>query len=413
MTEPPNLSQQLASLSLPRGDAPGSAAGGRLKSALILVAILTALAGVGFALRERLMRRSVETGSVILVQPGQEAPLFVATGTVVAPVTATLSPRTAGRLSKLLVVEGDTVAAGQPLALLDPTDPQLALAQAKADVASAEAKVAAARVSVKATQLRGERAARLFHGGAGTEGAAQDAALDLDAARAQLQVAEAEVGLARARLAVAARNLDDTVLRAPFRGVVLRLLAQPGDFVATLMNQGALQLADLSSMEVDAEVAEANLAKLVARMPVEVRLDAFPGRGIAGTVFSVRPSVDPAKATAIAKVRLELPTDGAPIAVFPGMNGRVSFLEHTLDAAALAKAPELEVPASALVRDGARARLLIVEKDGRLRGVTVATAGVDGDRVRLSEGPPAGTPIVLDPTGLHPGDRVQIKADDR
>lgn len=409
MTNPEtdDLSSQLASLRLARDEAPAAKGGHRWLFALAAVAGLAVLAAA--LLREHLARKTVAVAAVLLVQPGQEAPLFVATGTVAAPLTATLAPRTAGRLSKLFVLEGDEVTAGQPVALLDDADAKLAFGQARADLASAEAKVEAARVAVKAAQVREARATRLFHGGAGTEGASEDASLDLDAARAQIEVAKADVGLARARLAIAARNVEDTILRAPFRGVVLRVLAQPGDFVATAMSQGVLQLGDLSTLEVDAEVAESNLSKLIPRMPVEVRLDALPGRAFSGRVFSVRPGVDPAKATAIAKVRFELLGGGATMAIYPGMNGRISFVAHPLDAAALARPPRLEVPASAVERVGEVARIVVLEKDGRVRAVSVVTAGTDGDRVVLRDGPPAGTSIVVAPEGLHPGDRVQAQ----
>src|SRR5262249_12342343 len=157
---------------------------------------------------------------------------------------------------------------------------------------------------------------------------------------------------------------------APFDGVVLRIVAEPGDWVATGPSLGVLQLADLSALEVDAEVAEANLGKVHVDMPVEVRLDAMPSRGLAGTVFSIRPNVDPAKATAIAKVRLqpEAKWEPAPapsgqavaaaadkpaaparmIPLFPGMNGRVNFLAHAMDPQAMNAPPKLEVAASAV-----------------------------------------------------------------
>ena len=374
---------------------------------LVCLAALAVVAGLAVAFRGRLAEKTAETAPVLLVQAGQEAPLFVATGTVTAPVTATLAPRSAGRLLRLLVQEGDEVALGQPVALLDPTDPKLAVLQAKADVASSQAKLQAAEAALHSNQVHQARAYKLFQGGAGTESAAQDAALDVDSARAQVQVAQADVALARARLATVERNLEDTTLEAPFHGVVLKTLAQPGDFVSTAMSQGVLQLADLSSLEVDAEVAEANLTKLTAATPVDVRLDALPGQGIAGRVFSIRPNVDIAKATAIAKVRLDLPAGGLKIPLFPGMNGRVNFLAHPPDAAALQRAPQIEVPAGAVVRVGDQSQVYTVDKEGLVAAAKIVTAGVDGDRVILKDGPAAGTLVIVSPQGIQPGDRVK------
>jgi HlyD family secretion protein len=401
-----DLPQQLASLRLSRDETPGSS-GGWLKILLACVVAIAIVGALGFLFRDRLDEKTVETVPVLLVQAGQEAPLFVATGTVTAPVTATLAPRTAGRLLRLLVQEGDEVALDQPVALLDPTDPKLALLQAKADLASAEAKLQAAEAALRTTVVHEARQKELLRGGAGTESAVQDAALDLDTAKAQVQVAQADVGLSRARLETAQQNVADTTLKAPFHGVVLKTLAQPGDFVSTAMSQGVLQLADLSSLEVDAEVAEANLAKLTEGMPVDVRLDALPGQGIAGRVFSIRPNVDIAKATAIAKVRLQLPPGALKIPLFPGMNGRVNFLAHAPDAAALQKAPQIEVPAGAVVRREDHSEVLTVDKDGKVAAARVVTAGVDGERVILKDGPAAGTLIVAAPAGVQPGDRVK------
>jgi RND family efflux transporter MFP subunit len=402
----PDLSQQLASLRLSRDETPRSS-GGWLKVLVIGLVAVALVGALAFVFRDRLDVKTAEAVPVILVQAGQESPLFVATGTVTAPVTATLAPRTAGRLLRLLVQEGDEVAVDQPVALLDPTDPKLALLQARADLASAEAKLQAAQATVHTNDVHQARALKLFQGGAGTESASQDASLDLDSARAQLQVSQADVGLSRARLATAEKNLDDTTLKAPFHGVVLKILAEPGDFISTATSQGVLQLADLSSMEVDAEVAEANLAKLTQSMPVDVRLDALPGQGIAGKVFSIRPNVDIAKATAIAKVRLDLPPGGLKIALYPGMNGRVNFLAHAPDVAALQKAPQIEVPASAVVRQGDQSQVYTIDKDGRVVAARITTAGVDGDRVILKEGPAAGTLVIAAPEGFKPGDRVK------
>ncbi len=134
----PDLSQQLASLRLSRDETPKSSGGGWLKVLLISVAALAGLAVMAYALRDRLDVKSADTAPVLLVQAGQEAPLFVATGTVTAPVTATLAPRTAGRLLRLLVQEGDEVALDQPVARALWTSLVWSVAWAACSLASAE-----------------------------------------------------------------------------------------------------------------------------------------------------------------------------------------------------------------------------------------------------------------------------------
>jgi len=405
-----DLTGDLASLKIAR--TPETPSKSRRTYLWIAVAVVAIAGGAAAFLTSRgtLGAKTAETALVLSVQPGQEAPLFVATGTVTAATTDTLAPRTPGRLAKRLVDEGDEVAPGQAVAELDPTDLKLALNQARADLASADARVGTARAAEKSAEVRAARAQRLFQANAGTESAAVDSGIDLESAHAQLRAATADFGQSQARLETAQRNLADATLRAPFHAVVVRVLAQPGDFVSTAPGQGVMQLADLSSLEVDAEVAEANLRRVTLRMPVEVRLDALTSQGLVGHVFSIRPSVDVAKATAIVKVRLDPSPATAHLSLFPGMNGRVTFVAHEPDAQGLNKAPTLEVPSAAIVHEGAESQVLTVDKDGRVKAVKVVTAGADGDRVVLKEGPQAGTTIVSHPDGIKSGDRIQQKS---
>jgi RND family efflux transporter MFP subunit len=425
VSEAPDLVAQLSTLRRPSSEP--SSGGRRWLWGLVLMAVLVVAAGA-YGLRDRFLTASVELIPVLSLQPGQEAPLFVATGTVTAPVTDSLAPRTPGRLLRLLVQEGDLVEPGQAVALLDPTDRQLAVSQTRAQVASAAAKVQSAEVAVKAAEVHFARAQRLAKTGAGTDSAAEDASLDLDNAKAQLGVARADLQVSRSQAGLAEANLDDTTLKAPFRGVVIKTLAQPGDFIASGFAQGAgaLQLADLASLEVDAEVTEVNLGKLRVGMPVEVRLDALPSVGLAGEVFAIRPNVDPAKATAIAKVRLTALAEGGqspaaavpaveqnakPVVVklFPGMNGHINFLAKALDAKALAQPTRIEVASRALARQGEALALFTVDKDGKVVPVPVLVAGSDGDRAILQQGPPPGTLVVAAPGEVRPGEHVQAK----
>jgi RND family efflux transporter MFP subunit len=425
-SESGGLAGQLASLRLSRDEV---ASPRRFLTIAIVVGVVVVVAAVAYFLfGDQLQAKSVVLTPVINLQPGQEPPLFVATGTVAAPVTASVAPRVPARLLKLSVAEGDRVTAGQVLAQLDPTDLKLAVSQARADLGASQARVQQAEAVAHAAKVHRDRAAKLAGSGAGTQSALEDAELDIENAAAQLEVAKGDLGLASARLNTAEVNLKDATLLAPFDGVVLRTLAEPGDWVATGPGLGVLQLADMSTVEVDGEVAEAHLGKLRVGMPVEVRLDAMPTRGLAGTVFSVRPNVDPAKATAIAKVRLAETgpsgAAGAPgsvdkpgaeankavspwVALYPGMNGRVNFLAQAVDPAALNTPPKLEVAASALTHTASGPAVLTVGKNGRLDSVHVVVGGSDGDRVVLKEGPPAGAMVVQNPEGLSPGRLVK------
>jgi HlyD family secretion protein len=400
------LASDLASLQIARGSESTPSRWRSLRWLGILLVVVAGAGGLFVAFRGKLETKAADIAVVLSIQPGQEAPLFVATGTVTAATTDTLAPLMPGRLMKRLVSEGDEVDARQPVAELDPTDLKLALNQSEADLASAEARVGTAKAAEKSAEVKAARAQELFKSNAGTEADAVDRGLDVDSARAELRAAVADVAQARARVETARKNLAEATLRAPFHGVVIKILAEPGDFVATSPGQGVMQIADLSSLEVDAEVSEASIRRVTQGMPVEVRLDALPREGLVGHVFAIRPNVDVAKATTIVKVRLDSEPPKGRFKLFPGMNGKVSFLDHEPNAQALGKPPSLEVPAAAVVHRDGEAEVLTVAKDGRVGAARIATAGTDGDRVVLREGPPAGTTIVANPAGIRPGDRI-------
>ena len=410
MSQVEDLAQQLSSLVIAREAPPSAGVPIWLKGILATLLIAAAIGGTAYLTRDRWNLKTAETTPILLIQPGLTAPIFVAAGTIVAPKTATVAPRTPGRLIKVLVQEGGLVEEGATVALLESTDQALALGQAKADVGASEARFAAAQVAVKGATIRRGRAQELAEGGANSKSSLEDAALDLAGSNAQIQVSKADIASAHSRLEIARKNLDATVLRAPFRGTVLHVLAQPGEFVPTAPNQGVIQLADLSTLEIDAEVSETNLGRVALDMPVEIRLDVANGTGLAGQVFSIRPHVDPGKATAVVKIRLQRPADFKS-ALYPGMNGRVSFLTQPPDLAALKMPPRLEVPASAVVHEGGKARILTVDKEGVVSAVEIKVGGTDLDRIVLTSGPPAGTLVINEPEGIQSGDRIRLYAE--
>lgn len=410
MTGQEELARQLGSLQIKR-DEPRAPSGLPTWAKVLISAIVVAAAagGAWYALRDRLEIKTVATTPIALVRAGQEAPLFVSTGTTVAPRTAYVAPRLPGRLARLLVEEGARVTAGQAVAQLETADRDLAVRQAEADVGAAEARLASAEVAARTAQTKRERARTLAQGEAISKSTLEDAGFEADGTRAQIAVAAADVELARTRLAVARQNLGDATLRAPFTGTVLRVLAQPGDFVTTAPGQGVIQLADLSSLEIDAEVSEGNIARIAPGSPAEVHLDAAAGQGLVGRVFAVRPVVDPGKATAVAKLRVETPPGFKP-ALFPGMSGRVSFVSKLPDSKALSQPPRLEVAAAAVVDTAAGNAVYTFDKNGVVAATLVKVAGTDGDRVVLDSTIPAGTMVVAEPSAVRPGDRIKLQA---
>jgi RND family efflux transporter MFP subunit len=215
-----------------------------------------------------------------------------------------------------------------------------------------------------------------------------------DMARAAVRSAEAALGASQANLKAAEVALDQTLIRAPFDGVVLTKSANVGDnitpFSSAADTKGAVvTIADMETLEVEADVAESSLAKVKVGQPCEIQLDALSEQRFAGVVQRIVPTVDRAKATVLVKIRL-LERDPR---VVPDMAAKVAFLERELGAQE--RKPVPAVPKSALVvRDGAK--YVFVVKDGHARRVPANGARPLGEFVQV-EGLALGERVIVKP----------------
>jgi RND family efflux transporter MFP subunit len=234
-----------------------------------------------------------------------------------------------------------------------------------------------------------------------------------DAAQGRYDKAAATVAAMKAAIAAAEANarsaqvaLDQTLIRAPFDGVILTKNANVGDnitpFSSAADTKGAVvTLADMDTLEVEADVSESSLAKIAVGQPAEIQLDAFPDLRLAGVVARMVPTVDRSKATLMVKVRF---ADRDP-RVLPDMSARVAFLSRPLSADENKPLPA--IPAAVLARRDGR-QVVFVVRDGTLRAVPVATGRRIGELVAVS-GPAVGAQVVLRPTErLADGMAVQV-----
>lgn len=410
MTDEDRLADELASLRLDRGHtAPARARatgearrrGGALGYIVGAVVLAGLAIGGFFVYREgsgRLFSEDVQLGAVTLMSPAQSDVTLVATGYVYARKKANVAPKTGGRLAKLYVDEGSIVKEGQMLAELDASDAVAQLQQLRADIGAAKAKVDRARSDVADTTTRFNREKELLAKQAGTQMAYDDAKARLDAARTTLASAEADVKSVEARQNAVAVSIDNTKVRAPFSGTILRKLAEVGEVIPPFTLTGIVTLASLDDLEVQADVAEAQIHKVKVGAPAEIILDAYPDRRYRGQVSEIRQIVDRSKAAVTVKVRF---TD-ALTGVLPDMAAKVSFLSHALDDAALKASPKLVAPADAVVDRGGRKIVFAIE-DGHARAVPVTVRGPFGDSaVELADGPTTGTRVIR-----HPDDKIR------
>src|SRR3954466_458982 len=410
-TPPPSLADELKSLRIDRGPAKSSLPGWLMPAAVVLA--LAALAFVAWVwLGPRLCAREVEITSVTVVTPAQGAQILVATGYVVPQRKANISPRIGGRVAKIFVEDGTVVKAGEVIAVMEDADYRAQLAQAQADVKSAQARETKAEVDLQDAQRQYAREQIVQEKGVSTPAALDAATARLGGAKAGLAAAEADVAAARARVEVARVNLDNCYVRAPFAGRITQKLTDIGEIVfgftsaGNAGNGGIASLADFSTLQVEADVSESQVAKVGIGTPAEIVLDAFPDRRYRGRVAEVRPRVDRAKATVTVKVAFA----DDPKDVLPDMGAKVTFLARELDEAAQKAAPTPAVSPDAVVQRGDAKVVFVLEGDGSVKSAPVVTGPPLGNLLTLRQGPPSGTRIVRSPPAdLEDGMRVKEK----
>jgi len=410
-SEEDRLADELASLRLDRSSARVQSTGRarnndgerRGVAGWVVAGVAVVALGIGgfFVFREgsgRIFSEDVELGAVTLMSPSQSDVTLVATGYVYARKKANVSPKIGGRLAKLNVDEGSKVKQNEIIAELESSDVQAQLQQLHADIASARAKVDRARADLADATTRFNREKELLAKDAGTQAAFDDAKARQEAARTTLVSAEADVGAVEARQKTLAVALENTKVRAPFSGTILRKLAEVGEVIAPFTLNGIVTLASLDDLEVQADVAEAQFHKVKVGTPAEIILDAFPDKRFRGEVSELRQIVDRSKAAVTVKVKFTDDSTG----VLPDMAAKVSFLTKALDDEALKAAPKLIAPADAVVNDGGRKVVFTID-DGHAKAVPVVVKGPFGEgNVELADGPATGTRVIR-----KPGDKIR------
>ena len=333
---------------------------------------------------------------------------ITANGYVVARTRASVSSRISGRLASLEVEEGSVVRRGQLLAQLDNAEFTAAVAQAVAESLRAEASLLETQTSRDQLQRDLARARDLAARDLEPKQAAEDLAAQLAGAEARVSAQQAQIQVAIAGIAYARANLDNTYIRAPFDGTVLRKDAEVGEVVAPVATGGGftrgavVTMADLQTLEVEVDVNEAYIAQIKSRQPARVILDAYPTATFTAEVRQIVPTADRQRATVQVKVRL-LERDPR---IFPEMGARVEFLAE--EAAAPDAPPRVFAPADA-VRHAGNSTIVWVVRDGLVAHVVVDAGPVSSGRREIRSGLTGGETLVLNPpSNLANGARVNV-----
>jgi RND family efflux transporter MFP subunit len=360
---------------------------------IVLLAAL-ALAAALFAFGMLSGRPTVETASVTLAYPAQQITLLNATGYVAPQRKASISSKATGRLEWLGVLEGSRVKRGELIARLENRDVSAALGEAQANVGVARANLVQANAELVDAGNAYRRASDLLAQKFVAQATVDTALARYNKARANVAATKASIVAAQANARSAQVALDQTLIRAPFDGVILTKNANVGDnitpFSSAADTKGAVvTMADMDTLEVEADVSESNLAKIAVGQPAEIQLDAFPSLRLAGVVARMVPTVDRSKATLMVKLRF---LDRDP-RVLPDMSARVAFLARPLRPEE--RTPLLALPAAALAtRDGRP--VVFVARDGKVHEAQVAVGRRIGELVAVS-GLAAGDKVVLHP----------------
>jgi HlyD family secretion protein len=399
--------QDLSKLKIDRGSA-AAAPGRRGSKRTILAVVLGAvvLAAGGYALMSNRVQE-VEVATVSTAYPSQGFSLLNATGYVVAQRKAAVASKATGRVEWLGVVEGSRVKEGDIVARLESKDVTASMEQAAANVKVAQANLLQGQAELKDAESAYHRTLELSKKGFVAEASVDTAAARFEKAKAGMAGFEAAVAVARANLRSTQVAVDQTVIRAPFDGVVLTKSANVGDvvtpFSSALDTKGAVvTMADMSTLEVEADVSESNLAKVKVGQPCEVQLDAFPEMRFRATVSRIVPTVDRSKATVLVKVQF---VDKDP-RVLPDMTAKVSFLEKEVPPES--RKAVIAVQPTAIVERGGH-KLAYLVANGRVLETPVETGAKIGDLIQVAQGLVPGQKVVLGPKeSLRDGARVTI-----
>lgn len=334
-----------------------------------------------------------------------EKTLLNASGYVTARREATVSSKVTGKVIEVLVEEGMKVEAGQVLARLDASNVQKSLDLAEAQAEAARKAQAETKANLEQAERELRRIAQLA-----AEKIASQSELDLaetavKTLQARLDRQKADVEVAQGEVALWEQQLDDTIIRAPFAGVVTSKNAQPGEMISPISAGGSFTrtgictIVDMSSLEIEVDVNENYINRVQPEMPVVTTLDSYPDWRIAAKVIAIIPTADRQKAT----VKVRVGFEQLDPRILPDMSVKVAFQSGAETGTGQ---PTMTIPKSAVYQRDGRDIVWIV-RDGRVERRAVTLGPSQGNEVAVAAGLSGGNKVVVEgPPDLVDGARV-------
>jgi len=372
----------------------------------VVVVLVLVAAGAGVAWLRQPKSIIVHTVMVQESSGGADRTLLNASGYVTARRQATISAKNTGKVIEVMVEEGMKVDEGQILARLDSTNVEAGLSQAEAQLTSANTALNEISASLDLAMREQDRFEKLAASEFVSKSDLDKYQTDVKVLQARMQRQRAEVAVAEKTLAVWKQQMDDTIIRAPFAGVVISKDAQPGEMISPISagggftRTGICTVVDMSSLEIDVDVNESYINRVEAGQPVEATLDAYPDWKIPAKVIAIIPTADRQKAT----VKVRVGFEKLDPRILPDMSAKVAF-ESSAPAPAAAT-HDLRIPQSAMQQvDGKSLAWVFNDGHAERRAITVgATQGAD---IAVIAGLHSGEKIILDAaSGLADGAAV-------
>ena len=371
---------------------------------IALVALLAIAAGVWAFTRKA--SKEVRVARATAIAGGGRGAVLNASGYVTPRRRATVSSKVTGKVVDVFIEEGMHVKAGQELARLDAGFASRGLALTQAEAKAAASALEETRVRIREAQLEFERAERLTRSEISSRADLDRARAQLDAARARLAAQADQLNTARRQVDLQGQSVEDTIIRAPFDGIVVSKDAQPGEMISPVSagggftRTGICTIVDMASLEIEVDVNEAYINRVHPNQRVEAVLDAYPEWKIPAHVITAVPTADRQKAT----VKVRIAFDQRDQRILPDMGVKVSFITNE-PAAAVTTA--VEVPKSALRREGGQDVIFVVHED-KVERRAVKVGGAVGDTVRLLSGVAANEAVVIAGPELLDGESVKV-----
>jgi len=405
-TGKPNLSDLKIEQHARSGD------GGGRRTMLIAAAVLVTVAVIGILLVSRSSVATVEVATARPASTGGATTVLNASGYVEPRRKATVAAKITGRVTEVLVDEGMAVKKGQILARLDDSDARRRYEATKADRDVARAAIEELEVNHADAERTLRRINELRVQGIASVQDLDSATAAVDAIKAKLDLARASLDAAEARLAVAAQDLENYTIRAPFAGIAVSKDAQPGEMVSPVSAGGGFTrtgistIVDMESLEIEVDVNESHIAKVHPGQPADAVLDAYPEWRIPATVRTIIPTADRQKAT----VKVRLTFDELDPRILPDMGVKVAFREVVDEEQSSSPPAQSLVPLHAVRNDGGQPVVFVIE-DKIVDRRTVSVGRSIGTDIEIMAGVNPGDRVVVsDLEGLSDGQKVRVES---